>query len=80
MFFMKAQQHLRIFVAQMINKAVMQPTKTGTGIKRYIFDIESTQHLRDQIAPPQACCLGYDRPLDLFHLFLPIFYFSWCSL
>src|SRR5262245_61147951 len=49
-FLMQAQQHLRLFVAQIIDQAVVQPAVARAWIERDVRDIGRAQRIRDDIA------------------------------
>ena len=59
MLFMQHDEHLRLLIAQVVDQAVMQAAKTGTGVEQHIGDGQLAQQVGDDIAAPnRAAGLG----------------------
>src|SRR5437764_13127222 len=52
MILVQAEQNARVFVAEMIDDAVVQTAITGAGIETHIGDADPTQHLGGNITAP----------------------------
>ena len=70
---MQAQQHLRIPVSEIVDKAVVEAAIARTGIQRDVLDTEASQHLGRHVASPThasiAAAGGAFDPLSCAHLY-----------
>ena len=65
MLLVQTQQHLRVAVAEQVDKAVVEAAIGGAGVERDIGQIELAQHHRHRVAAPIiARLVGEDRALD----------------
>src|SRR6185312_6029231 len=62
--FMEAKQHLRLFIAEPVDDAVMEPAIRGAGIERDIRNIEGAHRIGSDIAAPETASFRRQRPLD----------------
>jgi hypothetical protein len=63
--FVKAQQQLRVGVAEMIDEAVVKPSVARPRIQRYVSDVEAAEEFGDDVAVPRGRLITpvADRPL-----------------
>jgi hypothetical protein len=59
MVFMQAQQDAGIFIAQMIDQAVMQPAIARARVEAEIADAAAAQHLGRDVAAPGNLVVGF---------------------
>ena len=57
-FLVQRQQHLRAFIAQPVDQAVMQAAIARAGIERHIGNVERAQQIGHGIAAPDAAGSG----------------------
>src|ERR1700686_4232074 len=68
MVLMQAQQDAGIFIAQMIDQAVMQPAVARARVEAEIADAATAQHLGRDVAAPSDLVVGFSFRLIQQHL------------
>ena len=58
---MQAEQHLGVFVAEIVDDRIVEPAIAGAGVQRDVFDPEPAQHLGRDVAGPFHLAVSAQR-------------------
>ena len=65
----QAEQHLRVFVAEIVHDRIVEPAIAGARVERDVFDAEPAQHLGRDVAGPFHLAVAAElRAVELQHV------------